>query len=578
MSSYIVLARKWRPQRFEEVAGQTHVTRTLQNALKNNRLAHALLFCGARGVGKTTVARILARAINCPNKAADFNPCNTCDICREIITGASVDIIEIDGASNRGIDEIRQIRENIKFYPARTKFKVYIIDEVHMLTKEAFNALLKTLEEPPSHIYFIMATTEPQKIPQTILSRCQRYDFRKLTLKELTLHLKNIVQKEGMEITDAAITIIAREAGGSVRDSMSILDKVIAFGGALNENDVCDVLGISGFALVREIGLAILNRDIAAAMGVLEKLDSFGVDYNKFLNDLIMLFRDLTIIKRIGHKESLELVDMYPEEVEELFQKIQDISPNHLLLLLTQIMDGIKEISRSPLPKISLEILIIKLCSLEELVSVDELIKKMENMPQGAREISYINQREIKQKKDFSGEIVENKKKPDISENLHTAQSKKDTKKDETFEEPAREPGLRDFINFLRRDNPLIASILMREDIISFAGDGFLEVRPEKDFTADFLTDRENQEKIEEIARKFFKKDIKIRLVNQTSENKEVLSGVTPEISYTNDKIKEAALNDPFVLKAIEVFGAKVLRVEKIENNPENSYIEDHTE
>lgn len=577
MSSYIVLARKWRPQLFEEVVGQTHVTRTLQNALKNNRLAHALLFCGARGVGKTTVARILARAINCPNKVADFNPCNTCDICSEIITGASVDIIEIDGASNRGIDEIRQIRENIKFYPARTKFKVYIIDEVHMLTKEAFNALLKTLEEPPSHIYFIMATTEPQKIPQTILSRCQRYDFRKLTLKELTLHLKNIVQKEGMEITDAAITIIAREAGGSVRDSMSILDKVIAFG-ALNENDVCDVLGISGFALVREIGLAILNRDIAAAMGVLEKLDSFGVDYNKFLNDLIMLFRDLTIIKRIGHKESLELVDMYPEEVEELFQKIHDISPNHLLLLLTQIMEGIKEISRSPLPKISLEILIIKLCSLEELVSVDELIKKMENMPQGAREISYINQREIKQKKDFSGEIVENKKKPDISENLHAAQSRKETKKNEVFEEPAREPGLRDFINFLRRDNPLIASILMREDIISFAGDGCLEVRPEKDFTADFLSDRENQEKIEEIARKFFKKDIKIRLVNQTYENKEVLSGVTPEISHTNDKIKEAALNDPFVLKAIEVFGAKVLKVEKIENKPDNSFYEDQSE
>jgi len=573
MSSYIVLARKWRPQIFEDVAGQSHVTKTLQNALKNNRLAHALLFCGARGVGKTTVARILARAINCPNKKTDFNPCNKCDICTEIISGASVDIIEIDGASNRGIDEIRQIRENIKFYPARTKFKVYIIDEVHMLTKEAFNALLKTLEEPPSHIYFIMATTEPQKIPQTILSRCQRYDFRKLTLKELTGHLKNIAQKEGMEITDSALTIIAREAGGSVRDSMSILDKVIAFG-ALNADDVCDVLGISGFSLIKEICLSILNRDIQAALRVLEKLDSYGVDYNKFLNDLILLFRDLNLIKRFGKQESFELVDMYPEEIEELSQKVNVISPHHLLLLLTQIMDGIKEISRSPLPRISLEILIIKLCSIEELVSVDELIKKMENQSWHENP----NPPEIKKNREFSREFVINEQQRNLPENNSVIRPKENIKKDVIFEEPVKEYSLKNFINFLKKDNPLIASILMRDDAIGFTKDDFLEIRPENDFTSDFLSDLENQEKIQEIAEKFFKKNIKIRILNKNSANTDIKHVETSEISDKNNKIKEVALNNPFVKKTIEIFGAKVLKVDTIENKSDNSYIQEETE
>src|SRR6185436_3996040 len=225
--SYLVIARKWRPQSFADIVGQEHITRTLQNAIRTKRIAHAFLFTGVRGVGKTTAARILAKALNC-EKGPTPNPCNECSQCREIAQGRSIDVLEIDGASNRGIDEIRQIIENVRYQPAQCRFKIYIIDEVHQVTKDAFNALLKTLEEPPPSVKFILATTEPHRLPETILSRCQRYDFRRISLREIVERLGEIAQKEGLQITEGALVLLAREADGSMRDAQSLLEQVLA--------------------------------------------------------------------------------------------------------------------------------------------------------------------------------------------------------------------------------------------------------------------------------------------------------------------------------------------------------------
>jgi len=240
--SYLVLARKWRPQLFEEVIGQRHITHTLQNAISQKRVAHAFLFTGARGVGKTSSARILAKALNC-ERGLRPNPCNECTTCQEITHGISMDVIEIDGASNRGIDEIRELRENVRYTPAKSRYKIYIIDEVHMLTKEAFNALLKTLEEPPPHIIFIFATTEPHKIPATILSRCQRYDFKRIPLREVVGSLKRIVEEERIQISQRGLLSIAQESEGSLRDAESLLDQVIAYAGKeIHDEDIEEAL------------------------------------------------------------------------------------------------------------------------------------------------------------------------------------------------------------------------------------------------------------------------------------------------------------------------------------------------
>src|SRR5919106_3152793 len=226
--SYLVLARKWRPQSFDDIAGQEHISRILQNAIRTDRIAHAYLFTGVRGVGKTTAARILAKALNC-EKGPTPSPCNQCPYCEEIKNGTSIDVLEIDGASNRGIDEIRQIIENVRYQPAKCRFKIYIIDEVHQVTKDAFNALLKTLEEPPPSVKFILATTEPHRLPETILSRCQRFDFRRIQVREITRRLGEIAGKEDLEITDDALLLLAREADGSMRDAQSLLEQILSY-------------------------------------------------------------------------------------------------------------------------------------------------------------------------------------------------------------------------------------------------------------------------------------------------------------------------------------------------------------
>ncbi|QCQ22065.1 DNA polymerase III subunit gamma/tau [Desulfoglaeba alkanexedens] len=377
--SYLVLARKWRPQTLDEVVGQPHVTRTLENAILSQRIAHAYLFTGARGVGKTSVARILAKALNC-EEGPSPRPCNRCSNCREITRGNAVDVLEIDGASNRGIDSIRELRETVRYRPAKSAYKVYIIDEVHMLTAEAFNALLKTLEEPPRHVLFVLATTEPHKIPATILSRCQRFDFRRIPAKLVTDQLKRIVDAEGASFSDSILYAIAREAEGSMRDAQSLLEQLLAFRGeGMNDEEILDILGVVDRRSVYRVGKAVLDGDTAACLQVVEDLYRRGVDSKRFCQQLAEYFRGLLFLS-LDEGGGRGWLDVPEEERAVLKEESQRTTSEQLYLYFQVMLQGEEDIRRSTLPRIALEMLLLRMTQLPRLESLEKLLEKLERL------------------------------------------------------------------------------------------------------------------------------------------------------------------------------------------------------
>lgn len=357
--SYQVLARKYRSQSFDEMIGQNHITQTLTNSLKNNRLPHALLFTGLRGTGKTSSARILAKALRCENPV-DFTPCNKCQSCIEISSGRAVDVIEIDGASNNGVDAIRDLRDNVMFMPSSGKYKIFIIDEVHMLSTSAFNALLKTLEEPPAHVVFILATTEVHKIPQTILSRCQRFDFRRIPLKQIADYLKKLCELEGIKADKSALWLIARQGDGSMRDSLSLLDQAISFtNGELSEAMVGQVLGLTERALVFEVFDCLLERKSAEMVTCLEKLSQSGQNPNLFLEDLSKMLRHSLILKT--DSTAISMIDLPEDEISLLASKIVNVSDSDLHLLFDMMMKSLQDLHRAADAQIVFEIALLRM-------------------------------------------------------------------------------------------------------------------------------------------------------------------------------------------------------------------------
>jgi DNA polymerase-3 subunit gamma/tau len=358
--SYLVLARKWRPSTFDEVVGQSHVTRTLKNAIELGRVAHALLFTGSRGVGKTSCARILAKALNCEH-GPTTTPCGRCAACTEIINGTSVDVFEIDGASNNSVEQIREIRESVKFLPTRGKRKMYIIDEVHMLSTSAFNALLKTLEEPPEHVLFVFATTEPHKIPDTIISRCQRYDFKRIPERDIVDAIGGIAAAEGVVVESAALHHIAREARGGMRDSLSLLDQVIAFcGTTISEAQTREVLGIADRQVLHHLTAAVFDGDGQRALEIIDELFRFGLDLQKFAAEFVQHLRDLMVVKVCDDPE--RLVDVAADEVAAMAALVRPVDPARIHRVFNALLQGAEEVGRSPFPKLVLEMTLLRLC------------------------------------------------------------------------------------------------------------------------------------------------------------------------------------------------------------------------
>ncbi len=375
--SYQVTARKWRPMVFEDVIGQSHVTNTLKNALSTNRLAHAFIFCGGRGCGKTTTARILAKAINCLNPK-DSNPCNECEVCVEITNGRSMDVVEIDGASNRGVDEIRNLRESVRYAPARGKYKVYIIDEVHMLTKEAFNALLKTLEEPPPHVLFIFATTEVHKVPSTILSRCQRYDFRRITIEDIMSRLRYIAGEEKIAIDDDSLMIVAKKGDGSMRDAQSIFDQVVSYcGTTITAPQIISLLNVVDQEFFFRVSDCIKAHDAQTGISLVEEIVRNGFDIKEFLSGLVEHFRNLLIARTTQSTHLVEVPEVYRVRYADAASLFDEQDILRLIKLTTDLESSIRYSSQ---PRFKLEVGIIQMTKMEQSVKIDFLLQQLEEM------------------------------------------------------------------------------------------------------------------------------------------------------------------------------------------------------
>src|SRR5262245_17657058 len=377
--SYQVLARRYRPTTFKEVVGQTTVTHTLQNAISAGRIGHAFLFSGARGVGKTTTARILGKALNCSSAEGPTpEPCLTCSSCEEIARGTSLDVQEIDGASNNGVDSVRELRESARYNPARDRFKIWIIDEVHMLSAGAFNALLKTLEEPPPRVKFIFATTEYHKIPETILSRCQQYDFRMVPTREIAEHLRQVATKDGIRVTDAALEAIARAGDGSVRDALSLFDQVLSFSGSeVKDQDLQALLGLIDRELLFAASEGVLAGDSLRLLEAVERLSEYGADYRNFTRELQLHFRDILLAHLAPDKSPLKAA-IGPDLARRLAPLAEAYSEEDIVRVLDVLARAESDLRWSPDPRVTLELALLKLVQLRRLVPFAELVARVE--------------------------------------------------------------------------------------------------------------------------------------------------------------------------------------------------------
>jgi len=518
--NYLVVARKWRPQRFEEVVGQEHVTRTLINAIKGNRVAHAYLLTGPRGVGKTTIARILAKALNCVEGPTP-TPCNSCSSCNEVNQGTSMDVIEIDGASNRGVDEIRSLRESIRYAPVGGKKKVYIIDEVHMLTQEAFNALLKTLEEPPSHVVFVFATTQPLKVPLTIVSRCQRFDLRRIPADLIVRRLRQICDAEKFRCDDRVLRSIAHRAEGSMRDAQTMLEQVVAFGGgSATEPDLSAVIGLRGGETIASLCRAIITGDRREVLNIAEKSFDEGIDPLDLLSAVIEWLRFL-LIATID-PNSNQLLSLTEEMREEIRRDAKGVSSQHLLTLLSLISRAEDAIRRASFKRYFLEVTLLRMADIKALTNISDIISMIGKMPEGSTRKSEPKEEkpkpESKNSRDCNGEV-------DLRDVWH------------------------EIIDELREQKALLASILdLCEPPILDSETYWIEVP--KAFHKTQITKHDNLEALTQCIQRI------------TNTSRTVAVRVRSETKASSQqKLNEAAMQDPFVRMLVEEHGGKILQI-----------------
>jgi len=375
--SYLVLARKWRPKIFEDLAGQEPIIRILTNAVSQGKISHAYIFSGPRGVGKTSTARILAKALNC-TEGPTASPCGTCYSCRGITEGSSVDVIEIDGASNNSVDDIRDLRERVKYAPSGGKYKVYIIDEVHMLSTSAFNALLKTLEEPPAHVIFVLATTEMKKIPATVLSRCQHMPFRRIAAGVIKTRLRHIADTERINISSHALGLVAKAADGSMRDSLTILDQISSFTDEISEEHVQNLLGLTDFGMLSKASRALITGNRVDLLEIIDNLAEQGADFRTFVRELAQFVRDLLIASVV--KQPSDVLDLSDEELTAVKELVAASSEDQLTLMLSEVMKAEADVKNSSLPRMAIEMALIRASYLSSLTPVKEIIENLDRL------------------------------------------------------------------------------------------------------------------------------------------------------------------------------------------------------
>ena len=585
--SYLVLARKWRPQTFKEVVGQQSVVRTLQNAIDRDRIPHAIIFSGVRGVGKTTLARLVAKALNC-QKGPTKVPCNKCEHCTEITAGNAIDIHEIDGASNRGIQEIRELKENIRFFPTKSRYKIIIIDEVHMLTTEAFNALLKTLEEPPEHVFFMFATTELHKIPITILSRCQRYELQKVSSKDLFAFFNRIAEQEGVAISDWALNIIVREAGGSVRDGLSLLDQIFSFGGdKISDEDVIQVLGLVDSQVVGSLAAAILDNDFASGLNILDETSSYGVDLKRLTNDLLYYFRALLVCRISANPE--RLLDVPDQELEEMHRIAGQHSVETLQLYFNTLLKGAEEMQYSSHPRLAFEMTLIRAAEMGNVVPVTELLGKLKILQPGQGSFSSQKQHKTPRvqaskpitsekitrdvvKKTAVAEIYGKPEKQEIGAEKKGETEEKETEtkapppRPETVEESldsVPQPPTKmvrknwdEFIEYVMDRKKWMAHTLrlcsnVREE------DSELILKFDDPSDCKMLQTKENIKFLTEFSQDFFQKELKIIIKIRGADSQ----GIIDQESNGPQEERRALANDPLVHMATEVLGGRVVNI-----------------
>jgi DNA polymerase III subunit gamma/tau len=555
MSAYQVLARKYRPQQFLEVVGQGHIVKTLENAIQQKRIAHAYLFVGPRGTGKTTLARIFAKSLNCSgSKDPTIKPCDVCSNCKEITMGSSMDVMEIDGASNNGVDQVRELREIVRYAPSSARFKIIYIDEVHMLSVAAFNALLKTLEEPPAHVKFLFATTDPQKIPLTILSRCQRFDLHRISNDLIVQHLGKISKLEKVEISDAALLAIARGASGGMRDAESALDQLIAFcGSKIEEADVLSIFGLAARDQIRQLIRGVLSGDRAVVVQLASQLSEEGKDLGKLLGELIESFRNILVLQA-----GAEVSDATAEETVELKQYSQELHRARTLRVLEILTEAENQMRWTLSKKILFEVTILKAIETKDEVLLEEVLKKLKGMAS-------------------SGDLVPARKLEVPSVVAAVAEKAAPAKMTQVVPKAAPAPTpapvptpelkslWKDILDYLAKPYPMVKSALVEGIPISLTEDTLvIGFDPEFELQKELIETPKNKEVLQAKLRELTHKAMTVRVVfaNDPSIPEGGDSNVEPD---TKSRVPDAGRfdEDPLIHKALEIFKGQIVEIRR---------------
>jgi DNA polymerase-3 subunit gamma/tau len=555
--SYLVFARKWRPQNFDEVIGQEHIATTLKNAISLNRVAHAYLFSGPRGIGKTSTARILAKALNCQKGPAPV-PCNRCDECREISEGRSLDVIEIDGASNRGIEQIRQLRENVKFAPAKGRFKIYIIDEVHQITTDGFNALLKTLEEPPAHVKFIFATTQAYKVLSTILSRCQRFDFKPLAVSSIARKLKQIIKLEKLDITDDATLYIARASAGSMRDAESILDQLISFcKGQVKIETVTSMLGTIDLEALWEISQKIIQRQMPQALVLVEKIINEGKDLSQFITGLMEHFRNILITKAVDGPSSSGLIDLPGDFISRISEQGKGLALEEIFYIFSVLVRTQESLRRALSSRVIVELAIVKLTQRGNLSSLEEILARLNRLEQNLTQGSAASITAAAQPSSSAKAAPDN---PAYGAGKTNSSQPVQAPPSSSAEmHPHSEASWRNLVQAVKKEKMFVASSLEMGHMAAVKGKVLTVAFAEKDkFYKETLENAGNKKFVETKAKEIFGRELRIEFILDKN-----LKAAAPEEKQTSEESLESlkkASAEPIIKSALNLFQGRLIR------------------